>query len=220
MSVTKKEYLDEKVKLAYHYSEVNRFFRKVRGIVVKGDKVLLLALTKSARKFSLPGGGIDEGENLKEAVKREVFEETGARVQPVKLISKSFYTVPMTYEGKSFFSRRVEFFYICKFIKYEHVEHLGLEGEFDDKVRVVELDYDALSKTKLRPIVVKDIIAYINRSPAFKSNNKKVKKDSKSINKNVTKNTGKKSIALQHTKEIDLNIKPQKINPSKIFTEF
>ena len=220
MSVTKKEYLDEKVKLAYHYSELNRFFRKVRGIVVKSDKVLLLSLTRTARKFSLPGGGIDEGENLKEAVKREVFEETGARVQPVKLISKSFYTVPMTYEGKKFFSRRVEFFSICKFLNYEHVDHLGLEGEFDDKVRVVELDYSALSKTKLRPAVVKDVIAYINSSPAFKSGNKRVKKDSKSINKNATKKVNKKSTNLQHTKKVDYNSKPQKINPSKILTEF
>ena len=220
MSVTKKEYLDEKVKLAYHYSELNRFFRKVRGIVVKGDKVLLLALTKSARKFSLPGGGIDEGENLKEAVKREVFEETGARVQPVKLISKSFYTVPMTYEGKKFFSRRVEFFYICKFLNYEHVEHLGLEGEFDDKVRVVELDYDALSKTKLRPAVVKDVIAYINSSPAFKPSNKKMRKDSNPTSKNVTRKVGKKPNNLQHIKRVDYDSKPQKINPSKILTEF
>lgn len=177
MSKTKQDYLDEKVKLAYHYSEQNRFFRKVRGIVIKGDKVLLLSLNRNERsRYSLPGGGIDEGENLKQAVKREVFEETGARVKPIKLISKSFYTIPMMCDGKKFFSRRVEFFYICKFLYYEHVDHLGLEGEFDDKVKVVELDYSALNKTKLKPAVVKTIIEYVNSSPAFKPNSKSTRK--------------------------------------------
>ena len=177
MSKSKQDYLDEKVRLAYHYSTHNRFFRKVRGIVVKGDKVLLLSLNRNAHsRYSLPGGGIDDGENLKQAVKREVFEETGARVKPIKLISKSFYTIPMTYQGKKFFSRRVEFFYICKFLTYEHVERLGLEGEFDDKVKVVELDYTALNKTKLKPAVVKEIIEFVHNSPAFQPNSIKKKK--------------------------------------------
>ena len=174
MSKSKQDYLEEKIRLAHYYSEHNRFFRKVRGIVIKGDKVLLLSLGKSDRsKYSLPGGGIDEGENLKQAVKREVFEETGAKVKPIKLINKTFYTIPMTYNGKKFFSRRVEFFYICKFLEYKHVDHLGIEGEFDDKVKVVELDYSALNKTKLKPAVVRTIIDYVNNSPVFHSNNYK-----------------------------------------------
>lgn len=49
-----------------------------RGIVVEGENILLL-YTERYRDYSLPGGGIDEGENFVEALKRELREETGAK---------------------------------------------------------------------------------------------------------------------------------------------
>jgi 8-oxo-dGTP pyrophosphatase MutT (NUDIX family) len=49
----------------------------VRAIVVKNEQILLLH-TKRYHDFSLPGGGIDEGETPHCALVRELFEETGA----------------------------------------------------------------------------------------------------------------------------------------------
>lgn len=49
-----------------------------RGIVVRGNEILLL-FTERYNDFSLPGGGIDEGEDVRAALVRELEEETGAR---------------------------------------------------------------------------------------------------------------------------------------------
>jgi len=54
-----------------------------RGIVLRGDRILLL-FTERYNDFSLPGGGIDEGEDIIVALKRELEEETGAQDVQVK----------------------------------------------------------------------------------------------------------------------------------------
>jgi len=48
-----------------------------RGIILKGDKILLM-YTKYYDDYSLPGGGVDSQEALIEGLKRELSEETGA----------------------------------------------------------------------------------------------------------------------------------------------
>ncbi|WP_028116325.1 NUDIX hydrolase [Ferrimonas senticii] len=50
----------------------------VRAIITHQDKILLL-YTRRYDDYSLPGGGVDAGESLQQALLREVVEETGAR---------------------------------------------------------------------------------------------------------------------------------------------
>ena len=54
-----------------------------RGIVLREEKILLL-FTERYNDFSLPGGGIDEGEEITVALKRELEEETGAQEVQIK----------------------------------------------------------------------------------------------------------------------------------------
>ena len=49
-----------------------------RAIVLKGENILLL-YTQRYHDYSLPGGGIDEGEDEIEGLIRELKEETGAQ---------------------------------------------------------------------------------------------------------------------------------------------
>ncbi len=49
-----------------------------RAIIIRDDKILML-YTARYDDYSLPGGGIDEGEDPVDALIREVEEETGAR---------------------------------------------------------------------------------------------------------------------------------------------
>ncbi|WP_298444867.1 NUDIX domain-containing protein [uncultured Ferrimonas sp.] len=55
----------------------------VRAIITHQDQILLL-YTARYDDYSLPGGGVDEGESLAAAVVREVEEETGARNVTIK----------------------------------------------------------------------------------------------------------------------------------------
>ena len=51
---------------------------RVTGILLQDDRILLMKQRISARReWSLPGGTVEVGETLKEACRREVWEETG-----------------------------------------------------------------------------------------------------------------------------------------------
>jgi 8-oxo-dGTP diphosphatase len=57
--------------------------RPVVGIVAAArtaDGRLLLIRRSDSGKWALPGGTLEWGENLRDAITRELFEETGARV--------------------------------------------------------------------------------------------------------------------------------------------
>src|SRR5947209_5416458 len=60
----------------------------VGAVIVHQDRVLLIQRgTEPARGvWSIPGGLIEVGEMLHEAVVREVREETGLEVEPVELV--------------------------------------------------------------------------------------------------------------------------------------
>ncbi len=60
----------------------------VDGIIIEEGKVLLIKRATSPYKdhWALPGGFVELGETLEEAVAREVKEETGLQTKPVKLI--------------------------------------------------------------------------------------------------------------------------------------
>jgi 8-oxo-dGTP diphosphatase len=59
----------------------------VSAAVIRADKVLIVRRARSPARglYTLPGGGVEVGENLLEAVAREVREETGLAVEPVAL---------------------------------------------------------------------------------------------------------------------------------------
>jgi mutator protein MutT len=60
----------------------------VAGIVFRGEEVLVVQRKAApyAGRWSLPGGAVEVGETLHQAVTREVAEETGLEVEPVRLV--------------------------------------------------------------------------------------------------------------------------------------
>jgi 8-oxo-dGTP diphosphatase len=61
----------------------------VSGLLLKKNKILLVQRKSppSIGRWSVPGGVVEKGEFLKEAIKREFFEETSLSVEVVKLLT-------------------------------------------------------------------------------------------------------------------------------------
>lgn len=89
--------------------------------LIEHQGCLLLCNTRSTGRFSIPGGGIDIGESTEEALKREVFEECGIRIEIDRFIG---------FEERFFYCNPVQeawhvhaFFYLCRPITFDLVSH-------------------------------------------------------------------------------------------------
>jgi 8-oxo-dGTP diphosphatase len=60
----------------------------VGGVVIQGSRVLLIQRGRPPLQgeWSIPGGMVELGESLEEGVRREVWEETGMKVEPLEII--------------------------------------------------------------------------------------------------------------------------------------
>ena len=64
-----------------------RPYLAVSAAIIRDGKVLIVrrARPPASGIFTLPGGGVEAGETLREAVIREVREETGLAIEPIGL---------------------------------------------------------------------------------------------------------------------------------------
>src|SRR5260221_9349261 len=59
----------------------------VRGVVFKGDAMLLVRETMDEGRWTLPGGWADINDTPSKAVEREIYEETGYRARATKVLA-------------------------------------------------------------------------------------------------------------------------------------
>ncbi len=105
------------------------FRPSVYGLVISDGK-LLVVNSRNAKKFHLPGGGIDLGEKIADALVREVKEETG-----IDVIVKDFFYFKEQFwyynpSNESFHG--ILFFYFCEptsFIFAPEAEILEMDEE-------------------------------------------------------------------------------------------
>jgi ADP-ribose pyrophosphatase YjhB (NUDIX family) len=82
----------------------------VRAVVIKDNKLLVMDRDKYGHKFmALIGGGVEKGESPKEAVKREVREESSLEIANPRLI--------ITLDAGIVYGR--QYIYLCDYISGE-----------------------------------------------------------------------------------------------------
>ncbi len=87
-------------------------YRKgVSALIFNKNKELLLVnlVSFEERFFAIPGGGLEDGEDLKEAVYREIQEELGIEKEPLEYVGESdeplrfkFKEIKFTRDGKDY----------------------------------------------------------------------------------------------------------------------
>jgi ADP-ribose pyrophosphatase YjhB (NUDIX family) len=81
-----------------------------RAVIFKDDEITIMHRIKKddngnySEYYTFPGGGVEENEDNETCIKREVLEEFGINVKPIKLI----------YEYHGYNS--VQYFYLCEWI--------------------------------------------------------------------------------------------------------
>lgn len=63
----------------------DRPFVAVSAAIIRDDRFLLVRRARPPHVYTLPGGVVEAGETLAEAVKRETVEETGLIIEPAGL---------------------------------------------------------------------------------------------------------------------------------------
>lgn len=92
-----------------------RMFVAVVAIVVKDDKILIdkrndPANRRAHQKWEFPGGGVEEGENIEECLKRETKEETGLDIRVRQMVPQVHFGA---YRGRSGYGQLYILPYIC-----------------------------------------------------------------------------------------------------------
>lgn len=83
----------------HSFDSIERIRTGAKAIIVHNGKILVLKekVTRENQEkiiHDFPGGGIELGEVLTDALKREVFEEVGLTVEPVRVVGAWDYLVP------------------------------------------------------------------------------------------------------------------------------
>jgi len=116
------------------------------AVIIKGNSVLLVK-TRSSGNYDFPGGGIEIGEPIETALKREVREEAGLEIEVGKLMhfEEGFFY----YDPADTAWHTLQFFYRCQPVTFQ----LLADDQVDDEEAMQPrwIDIRSLSEQHFRP---------------------------------------------------------------------
>lgn len=113
-----------------------------RGIVIRNDGKIAVFNKSKKNEYKLPGGGIEENENPKEAFKREVLEETGCIIEIIDELGTT-----EEYKSQDNF-KQTSFVFVGKVIEDTKILHLTQKEKDEGAILTWEYPYTALELIK------------------------------------------------------------------------
>lgn len=147
-------YFQEKSKFYYDFYRQGKRVPKVSAIIKNEDKYLVL-INKNNRAYNV-GGSVDIGEKARQAIIREIKEETGGDVLKIKYLTKTYYQVEWEYNGIKFPNKRIDYCYLVK-LKDNSVNIMGLTEEFSNNDR---LEWHTVAELESLKVNKKDLDLY------------------------------------------------------------
>jgi len=124
----------------------NKERKTVRGVIIKNNEVYML-YSKLFDDFTFPGGGIKDDEDFKEALRRELYEETGAK--EIEIIKAIGYVVEYRHginSSKNIY-KQTSYYYLVNVLKYDEPKYVGREKDQGLKMKWVNIN-DAINHNK------------------------------------------------------------------------
>ncbi len=144
-----KEYYRQKAIYAKYLYDNDLPFVKVYAPVRDGDKFIVLQKkTDKGVSYHLSGGGVDEGETLEQAIRRELMEELNVEVDVVREIGvyNDLYKT-WRLDGEEF-NVKYEIHVFDTKLKRQLGGDFGLAGEFADKnMSIARIDKQTMLDT-------------------------------------------------------------------------
>lgn len=122
-------------------------FRPAGYAVIIDNGKILLCNTKSTGKYWFPGGGVELGEKIEDAIKREVREETGIEIEIKKFLT--FQEIFFYYEPLDEAYQNLSFFYLCKPITTDLLADNQVDPE-DESEKPRWIDLKSIRKEEIQ----------------------------------------------------------------------
>lgn len=121
--------------------------KRARAIIVNNDKLVSMYREFEDRSFYVfPGGGMENDETEEECVIREVYEEFGIMVKPIKKV--------YVYENE----KSIEYFYLCEWISGEFGTGEGEEFDINSNKQGVYIpELIEISSIPSLPLMPKEV---------------------------------------------------------------
>ncbi|AKM81213.1 MAG: MutT/Nudix family protein [Candidatus Pacebacteria bacterium GW2011_GWF2_38_9] len=129
----------------------------IKAFIVRDGKILVVKekvkrFGKETIIYDLPGGGIDPGENLHDALHREVMEEVGLKIEIGKSVGNWDFVIP-SFEDPNFSVHIICMGYQCKLLGEQMIDIDKNPAKLEDifgtvwmsKAEILALEYDVFA---------------------------------------------------------------------------